>query len=556
MQTLLELFLNSVKKFPKEIAVSSSNSAGKEIKLNRTQILHSSLLLAERLKEMGLEEGQTVAIFSSNRPEWSVGFFGILFAGGVIVPLDINLSDKEISNILNRSLTKFILTDEVQNERIQELQRILGKSLVALSLESFCSLKNCVPSNLVGRDAKPDDLAIISFSSGTTGIPKGVMLTHGNIASNVNAVLEIFDCGAKDIFLSILPLHHMFESTAGFLLPIVSGARIHYLSSLNPRVLKESMLEEKITICLMVPAVVRLIHKRIFGEVSNLPLFKRTLFWILFFTSRFLLFRFCLRLGDKIFPKIRNSLSPNLRYLVSGGAPLNSDISIDMLSLGIEVIQGYGLTETSPVTNANLPGIKRYFDTVGPPIPGVKVRVESLDSNKENEGEIWIKGPNVMSGYYKNDKLNEQVFYKDWFKTGDIGRFDKKGNLIICGRIKNVIINEMGKNIYPEEIEEELLKNGFFKEVCVIGKKTRTGSEEVFAVVVLDEEQQFETPEKSEHVRNEINRTLVNLADYKKVIDFFIWPQDSLPKTTTLKNKREDLKVELIKKYGFLNSDF
>ncbi|MBE17263.1 MAG: hypothetical protein CMH79_00740 [Nitrospinae bacterium] len=558
MQTLLELFLNSVEKFPKEIAVSSSDSAGKKIKLNRTQILNSSLLLAEKLKEMGLGEGQTVAMFSSNRPEWSIGFFGILFGGGVIVPLDINLGDKEISNILNRSMTEFVLADESNIERIQELQEILGKPLKALSLESFCSVKHPVSFNKIQRDAKPEDLAIISFSSGTTGIPKGVMLTHGNIASNVNAVLEIFDCGKKDIFLSILPLHHMFESTAGFLLPIVSGARIHYLSSLNPRVLRESMLEEKITICLMVPAVIRLIHKRIFGEVSNLSPMKRVLFWILFLTSRFLLFRFCLRLGGKIFPKIRNSLSPNLRYLVSGGAPLNSDISIDMLSLGIEVIQGYGLTETSPVTNANLPGIRRYFHTVGPPIPGVEVRVESLDSTKDKEGEIWIKGPNVMSGYYKNDKLTEEVFYKDWFKTGDIGRIDKKGNLTICGRIKNVIINEMGKNIYPEEIEEELLKNGFFKEVCVIGKRTRRGSEEVFAVVLLDEEQEklVEASEKLEYVKNEINKSLESLADYKKITDFFIWPQESLPKTTNLKNKREDLKIQLIENHGFLDSDF
>ena len=188
----------------------------------------------------------------------------------------------------------------------------------------------------------------------------------------------------------------------------------------------------------------------------------------------------------------------------------------------------------------------------------MEVRVESLDSTKDKEGEIWIKGPNVMSGYYKNDKLTEEVFYKDWFKTGDIGRIDKKGNLTICGRIKNVIINEMGKNIYPEEIEEELLKNGFFKEVCVIGKRTRRGSEEVFAVVLLDEEQEklVEASEKLEYVKNEINKSLESLADYKKITDFFIWPQESLPKTTTLKNKREDLKIQLIENHGFLDSDF
>ena len=231
-----------------------------------------------------------------------------------------------------------------------------------------------------------------------------------------------------------------------------------------------------------------------------------------------MLSRFGLRLGFTIFAKIRNSLSPHLRYLVSGGAPLNPDISIDMLSLGIEVIQGYGLTETSPVTNANLPGMKRFFDTVGPTIPGVEVKINLIDSKNEREGEIWIKGPNVMKGYYKNNKLTEQVFYDKWFKTGDIGHIDKQGNLTICGRIKNVIINEMGKNIYPEEIEEELLMNPIFKEVCIIGKKTKRGSEEVFAVIVLDEENK----QKIENLENEISRSLENLADYKKIAEFFV----------------------------------
>tara|TARA_Y100000814_G_C12345382_1_gene405478 strand:- start:163 stop:1821 length:1659 start_codon:yes stop_codon:yes gene_type:complete len=552
MRTLLQLFLNSVKEFPKETAVSSTNSSGERIELNRTQILNSSLFLAEKLKEKGLKENQTVAMFCSNRPEWSIGFFGILFAGGVIVPLDMNLSEKEISNILNRSETDFVLTDQICIDRIQGLQNILEKSLIVFPLEEFVSGKNSISSNLIHTKSKPEDLAIISFSSGTTGIPKGVMLTHENITSNVNSVLKIFDCGKKDIFLSVLPLHHMFESTAGFLLPLVSGARIHYLSSLNPRVLRESMSEEKITICLMVPAVIRLIHKRIFNEISNLSGAKKRLFFILFSCSRFLLSRFGLRLGFTIFAKIRNSLSPHLRYLVSGGAPLNPDISIDMLSLGIEVIQGYGLTETSPVTNANLPGMKRFFDTVGPTIPGVEVKINLIDSKNEREGEIWIKGPNVMKGYYKNNKLTEQVFYEKWFKTGDIGHIDKQGNLTICGRIKNVIINEMGKNIYPEEIEEELLMNPIFKEVCIIGKKTKRGSEEVFAVIVLDEENK----QKIENLENEISRSLENLADYKKIAEFFVWPNESLPKTTTLKNKREDLKIELINNHGFLDSDF
>ncbi|MED5578505.1 MAG: AMP-binding protein [Nitrospinota bacterium] len=558
MQTLLELFLNSVKEFPEEIAVSSSNSSGIKIELSRTQILHFSLILAEKLKEMGLEEGQTVAMFSSNRPEWSVGFFGVLFASGVIVPLDINLSDKEISNILNRSMTEFILADEVHIERIQELQEILGKSLKALPVKDFCYAKYSVPSKTMERKAKPEDLAIISFSSGTTGIPKGVMLTHRNIASNVRAVLEIFDCNKKDIFLSILPLHHMFESTVGFLLPLISGARVHYLSSLNPRVLGESMLDQKVTICLMVPAVVRLIHKRIFNEVENLPVLKRVLFSFLFSFSRYLLSRFGFRLGSKIFPKVKDSLSPNLRYLVSGGAALNAGILIDMIALGIEVIQGYGLTETSPVTNSSLPGIRRFFDAVGPPIPGVEVRIQSVDSMEEKEGEIWIKGPNVMKGYYQNVELTNQVFSGEWFKTGDIGRVDEYGNLTVCGRIKNVIINEMGKNIYPEEIEEELLKNPFFQEVCVMGKKTKTGSEEVFAVVLLEEElhKGNSALERLQHVENEVKKSLDSMADYKKITDFFVWPDESLPKTTTLKNKREELKIALIKKHGFLKTDF
>lgn len=553
METLIQLIDNAVREFPDSAALEGDVEGAGRFSLSRTALLRRAAALAGRLIAAGVGPDDSVALLAPNRPEWAVGYFAALLAGGVLIPLDVNLRTGELSNILDRSGAAALLTDGTKLEDARELAMALSAPIQLFRIDEPVEADLHPLANWPGAGRGADDLAVISFSSGTTGTPKGVMLTHGNIASNARATAAPFPCGEQDVFLSILPLHHMFESTAGLLVPLIKGAKVYYLASLNPRVMNEAMAREEITICLMVPALARLMHRRIMTAAAEAGGFKAFAFKTLFALSRAAL-AFGLRLGGTLFPQVRERVGPHLKYFASGGAALDPAIARDLLALGIEIIQGYGLTETSPVTHANRPGKGNRIGTVGPPIEGVEVKIVPVDGAAKGEGEILIRGPNVMKGYFGNPGLTKEVLRDGWFHTGDVGRVDRGGYLTICGRSKNVIVNESGKNIYPEEVEEELARSPMFSAACVIGKKSPRGGEDVFAVVVLDPDAAIpdgET-ERNEVVRAELNRLSSALADYKRVSEFIIWPGEELPRTTTLKFKREDIKdaLRLMPQYG------
>ena len=558
METLIDLLKETTAKFPDSLALEGDMEGRGRVALTRRELCGKAAALAHELMDAGVKPGDFVALLAPNQPEWGVGYFGALLAGGVLVPLDVNLQEGELANILEKAKPVCLVTDAQEEERSRTLAGGLASTCTVLR---FDVQRDVDPAALLdalpGSERSPADLALVSFSSGTTGTPKGVMLSHGNITSNVRAVLEPFFAREDDVFLSILPLHHMFESTGGFLIPLGAGARIHYLSSLNPRLLVEAMQNEGITICLMVPALARLIHKRIMSNVETLSGAKKAVFNILFGLSGVCL-SMGLRVGHLLFSQVKKNLGPNLRYFASGGAALDPKIARDLLVLGIEVLQGYGLTETSPVTHANPPGAPNRIGTVGPSIPGVKAQIVPVEGSDEGEGEILIRGPNVMQGYFENPELTAEVLRDGWFHTGDIGRLDADGYLTICGRSKNVIVSEAGKNIYPEEVEEQLLESEWFLDVCVIGRKTTRGGEEVFAVVVLDPEADLpqEDEKRAALADSELKRLSANLADYKRVAGFFLWPEEELPKTTTRKHKREDIKTILRERPEFTPDEF
>ncbi len=560
MDTLIDLLNEARTKFPGPVAFEGDVEGRGRIALTRARLSERALALAQALVAAGVKPGDMVALLAPNQPEWSVGYFGVLLAGGVLVPLDVNLKDGELANILAEAKPVCVVADAQEEERAKTLAKGIASACEVLRLDEEREADPAAsPDALPGAKRGPNDLALISFSSGTTGTPKGVMLSHGNIVSNVRAALGSggFVVDENDVFLSILPLHHMMESTGGFLIPLIGGARVHYLSSLNPRVIADAMQNEGITICLMVPALARLIHKRIMATVESLSGVKKIVFQALFGVSRM-----CLsmgwRVGRFLFPQVKKNLGKDLRYFVSGGSALDSEISRDLLILGIEVIQGYGLTETSPVTHVNRPGAQNRIGTVGSPIPGVEVRFKPVEGADEGEGEILIRGPNVMQGYFHNLQMTEEVLREGWFHTGDIGRQDTEGYLTICGRSKNVIVSESGKNVYPEEVEEHLMKSAWFQDVCVIGRKASRRGEEVFAVVVLNPE--ADLPQKDEEraalADSELRRLGAQLADYKRVAGFLLWPDDELPKTTTRKHKRDDIKKILKMRLAFSPDDF
>ena len=558
MDTLIDLLKETTAKFPDSVALEGDVEGRGRVALTRRELCGKAAALARELVDAGVKPGDFVALLAPNQPEWGVGYFGALLAGGVLVPLDVNLKEGELANILEKARPVCLVTDAQEEERARSLADGLASDCAVLRFDEKREVELDVSSEaLPGAERNPDELALVSFSSGTTGTPKGVMLSHGNITSNVRAALQPFLVGEDDVFLSILPLHHMFESTGGFQIPLAAGARVHYLSSLNPRLLVEAMQNEGITICLMVPALARLIHKRIMSNVESLSGAKKLVFNTLFGISGFCL-SMGLRVGHLLFSQVKKNLGPDLRFFASGGSALDPKIARDLLILGIEVLQGYGLTETSPVTHVTPPGAPNRIGTVGPPIPGVEARIVPVEGADEGEGEVLVRGPNVMQGYFENPELTAEVLRDGWFHTGDIGRVDTEGYLTICGRSKNVIVSEAGKNIYPEEVEEQLLESAWFQDVCVIGRKTPRGGEEVFAVVVLDPETDLpdEGEKRTALADSELKRLSAHLADYKRVAGFFLWPEEELPRTTTRKHKREDIKAILRERPEFSPDDF
>ena len=544
--TLLELFENTTRDFADRI-VSEREVKGAGLQsYTFREFERKSRGVARQLADLGIRPGDRVGILADNRPEWGMAFFGVLLAGAVVIPLDIRLKPAELANILARSRVRVCVaggegleTLEKARADVPSLEQILSMDDPGFGPENEDSPEIPPP--------RPDDVAVIPFSSGTTGVPKGVMLSHRNLTSNVAAVLELCIYDFEANLLSILPIHHMFELTAGFLTPFAAGAKVHYLGAISPRAISTALAERGITVCSAVPALLRLFHKNIFTQVNKEPAVRRFLFRVLFGLSKAAR-SVGLRLA--LFPAIRKRFGQNFRFFFSGGAALDPNVQRDLRVLGLEVLQGYGLTETSPITHVNPPH-KNKIGTVGPAIPGVETRLAPVEGGARDEGEILIRGPNVMLGYFENPEATAEVMENGWFHTGDIGRVDGDGYLSICGRSKNVIVSEAGKNIYPEEVEDELMKSPYFKEVCILGRSSKKGGEEVYAAIVPNREffeERGETENVEEIVAREVKEASSRLADYKRVQGFGILEQD-LPKTTTLKHKRREI-VQLLEDKG------
>lgn len=515
---------------------------------------------AYNLQKLGIERGDRVAILSESRPEWGVAFFGIVSCAGITVPMDIKLSDTEIEFILNDSGTKCIFLSKDFLERITALKPRL-KFLNHIILlddtprEGVLMLKDFkVPeTEIAHRDITPEDTALIVYTSGTTGIAKGVMLTYKNLLFEVMILHQLIKFHPGDQFLSILPLNHMLEITGGFLGPLYAGATITYCESLKPTNLLSLMNETKTTVMICVPLVLKMLHNSIMKKIEGLPKAKRMLVKGMLHLSRFLL-KCRIRVGTLFFSSVHKQFGGHIRAFVSGGAPLDPTVEMDFNAMGFRILQGYGLTETSPVITVNNFAECKY-GSVGKPLPGIEVKILNNSDTGDKAGEIITKGPHVMNGYYKNREKTDEVLRDNWLYTGDIGYLDGDGFLFISGRIRNLIVLGAGKKVFPEEVEEVMSASQFIKEICVLGrvaqKGLRKGCEEVYAVVVpnldmleKDERENKEVVKKK--ISSEIQRLSINLAEYKRIMDFEICYEE-LPKTSTRKVKRKVL-LEMLSK--------
>jgi long-chain acyl-CoA synthetase len=387
----------------------------------------------------------------------------------------------------------------------------------------------------------PKEMSVIIFTSGTLGRAKGVMLTQHNIASNLMAMLSVFMMYPADRFLSVLPMHHTYECNCGLLCPLYAGSSVHYARSLKTVV--EDLQRVKATVLLGVPLLYDKMFKRIHKGIQEKKTVAKILNPLIKVTDTFQ------SVGWKgakktVFKELHEKFGGSIRYFIAGGAAPDPMVAKGLRDLGFNFIQGYGLTETSPILALNSP--HNFKDNAaGIPLPGIEIRINTPDP--DGIGEVYAKGPNVMPGYYKNPTATQEVFDNGWFKTGDLGFIDEDGFLHISGRKKNVIISKSGKNVFPEEIEDVLNRSPFIMESLVYGEEDAKLGEVIAAQIVVDAEAFIELSERNKQgitkellhqiVADEVAKANKQLSAFKQVRKFVIRDQEFL-KTTTQKIKR------------------
>jgi len=501
--------------------------------------------MANYLIEQGVQSGDRVAILSESRPEWAIAFFASIISGAIVVPLDIKLTFDELKPLVLNCEPHTICVspnliekaNRLKNE-IQSIEQVfvIDKNKCSEEFNSLYGLKEY--SEEKRRERNLDETALIVYTSGTTGNPKGVMITFRNIISQVKNFDEVFNFTSRESLISILPLNHLLEITVGFITMLYRGAQITYTTTLYPQEFMKIMQEKKVTRLVTVPLFLKVLKMGIEREVNRSNKLSQSLFQLFFNVSKFIPFNF---LRKQLFFKIHSRLGGEIKGFISGGAPLDIDIAEFFTRIGIPIYQGYGLTETSPVISANTPKYNR-LGSVGKPLPNVMVKISQ-------EEEILVKGPNVMKGYYNRpDLTNEAIDKNGWFHTGDKGRIDDDGYLYVTGRLKNIIVLSGGDKVQPEEVEAVLSKSPIIKELCVIGVPVTTGpkkgTEEVLSVVIPTEEMQNKFQDDTQKLENvisqEINKFSQSLTVYKRP-DRIVVRMEDFPKTTTGKIKRKQV---------------
>jgi long-chain acyl-CoA synthetase len=500
---------------------------------NYGQLYDICLKVAHWLCRAGVGPGDRVAILLENRPQWCFSYFGILLAGAVAVPLDFQYRAEQVRPLLEQTRTRVIFASN--QARLQDLagldslQRIVVVDGPAASLAGAATFSEILASAAPDAPlpaATPTDLASIIFTSGTTGLPKGVMLSHRNFCANFESISKLGAVTARDNFLSLLPLHHSFPFMANLVVPLFSRARITYLDTLKAEAILRCLREEQVTILVVTPQVLQHFYQGIRRRLEELPLgLGGILEGVLDLGGR-LKPRLRINLAALLVRRLHDVLGSQFRYFISGGAKLPEDLARDLGRLGFEVLEGYGLTETSPVVSLNPPEAPR-LGSVGQPLAGVEVKI--LHPNRQGVGELLIRGDNVMAGYYQNDPATREALRDGWFYSGDLGRLDQDGYLYVSGRLKDIIVLSSGKNVSAEEVAQHYLQSRKLKEIYVLPDLRE---EKLVAVVVPDFDHFRETGEMDVYgeVKWQLEYYSQQLEPYKRVRDFVIYNKE-LPKT-------------------------
>jgi len=511
--------------------------------------------LGTTLIDMGLKGGR-IAIISENRYDWVLSYMAVVNGTGIVVPLDNQLPENEIESLLARSKADAIIFSGNQREHVTNISKRIDfiKHYIDMDAQDvddngFIPLSSLVNKGLklveagnkefIDAEIDPEAMNILLFTSATTDTSKAVMLNHRNITENLMAMSSMTNIVPTDIFLSVLPLHHTYENTCGFLCPFYRGAAVAFCEGL--RHIAKNLQETKATVMLAVPLIHEAIYKRIWDQAAKDPkLLKKLKFGIkLSNLSK----KFGIDISRKLFAQIHNNFGGRLRLLISGAAGIDPEVSKGFRSFGILFIQGYGLTECSPIVALNR-DVDFKDEAAGLPLPGVEIRIDS--PGEDGIGEICVKGPHVMMGYYEDPENTAKVLKDGWFYTGDLGYMDNDKFVHITGRKKNVIVTKNGKNIYPEEVEVLLTRSPFIKECIVFGKDDPVFGDVVVSATIVPEMEAVQAElGKSEPtydeiydlIRKEVKQVNKSLVVYQYVKDFSL-REEEFAKTTTKKIKR------------------
>ena len=536
--TFPAMFNETLRKFGKQNAYAF---AGEEPK-SYERVNKEVLALIAFLEKNGIRPGDKVALLSSNMPNWAIAFFSVTFMGAIIVPILPDFSPTEVGNVLEHSGAKAIfistaLLTRIEGFKSEDLKTgILVEDFSLVFSEKGSSEFDISAIPTKNYDVKEEDLASIIYTSGTTGRSKGVMLTHKNITFNALKGKVIQTMDENDRFLSVLPLSHTYENTLGLILPMLCGCCVYYLRKApTPAVLIPAMEEVKPTVMLTVPLIMEKIYFNKIMPAFNDKLILKLLYKIPFFRKK---------LNEAAGKKLYKTFGGHLKFYGIGGAKLNRAVEKFLIEAKFPYAIGYGLTETAPLLAGANPG-KSVFESTGPKIEGIELKINNPDK-KTGEGEIWVKGPNVMKGYYKEPEMTKEVLTPDgWFKTGDLGTLDKKENLYIKGRLKNMILSSSGENIYPEEIESIINNFRFVVESLVVQQKGKLVAmvhinvedlEKKYQHMKEDMADKFE--EKKEELLSELKEYVNSQVNKFSQIQKIILQPMPFQKTATLKIKR------------------
>ena len=463
--------------------------------------------VAALLQRRGIGKGDRVVLWGPNCPQWVLAFFGCLRAGATVVPLDLRSAPDYVERVLSKTQPRLVFTSRFTPKDGVELS---SPELTFEELETaFHGLPEPEPV-----DIEPDDLAEVMFTSGTTGDPKGVMLTHRNLTANIEGVTQYVSCDTSSRLLSILPLSHMYEQMGGLFVVLHFGASVTYPTSRQPTVLARTMRERRITIMLLVPQGLELLMSGIERQVKLRG--KEGLWRLLQSVAK----RTPFALRRRLFGSVHKQFGGMLDFIVSGGAALDPELGRKWELMGVKIIQGYGATEASPVISNHTIEV-HPLDSVGRPLPNVDVRISS-------SGEILVRGESVTPGYWEAPGETAASFDGDWYKTGDLGFFDDQGFLHIQGRAKDMIVLSSGQNVFPDDIQAVLNRHSSVVDSAVVGLPSGM-SVEVHAALILDD------PGRGEEIVSWANE---RLAEQQRIRGFTIWPEDDFPRTHTLKVKK------------------